>query len=270
MDIENTEKVAVRAVLDAYEAAYLAAFEKIQRAKRSDDYAYDKARKKLLQEVAALFARMRDDIGGILFTNMEAMSAYADELAQLEMDVRATAEGGVVGAPNLDVINAVYADSFAHVAGHTDRMTNAVKVALRQDTRDISRRALTEGLTRPKAYRLLRDTVLARDPDFTFVDRRGRRWQSKDYFEMLTRTVLHNTMRETYVDSMVKEGRDLARVSRHGSECPLCASWEGGVVSLTGKTEGYPTLADADGAGLFHPRCRHRLVACCLEVGGRG
>lgn len=37
----------------------------------------------------------------------------------------------------------------------------------------------------------------------------------------------------------------------------MCAPWNGKVLSLTGQTPGYPTLEEAEGAGLFHPNCRH-------------
>ena len=33
--------------------------------------------------------------------------------------------------------------------------------------------------------------------------------------------------------------------------------WQGKVLSITGKTKGYPTLEEAKAAGLFHPNCRH-------------
>ena len=37
----------------------------------------------------------------------------------------------------------------------------------------------------------------------------------------------------------------------------MCAPRNGKVLSLTGQTPGCPTLAEAEGAGLFHPNCRH-------------
>ncbi len=36
-----------------------------------------------------------------------------------------------------------------------------------------------------------------------------------------------------------------------------CTPWQGKILSITGKTKGYPTLEEAKAAKLFHPRCRH-------------
>src|SRR5690606_37576968 len=40
-----------------------------------------------------------------------------------------------------------------------------------------------------------------------------------------------------------------------------CRPWEGRVLSLSGATPGYPTLAEAQGSGLFHPSCTHSVSA---------
>lgn len=39
--------------------------------------------------------------------------------------------------------------------------------------------------------------------------------------------------------------------------CDKRSPWGGKVLSLTGETPGYPTMAEAKAAGLFHPNCRH-------------
>ena len=50
------------------------------------------------------------------------------------------------------------------------------------------------------------------------------------------------------------------RVSEDAAEvCEVCQKWRGQYLSITGATKGFPTLADAQGEGLFHPNCIHRL-----------
>lgn len=50
------------------------------------------------------------------------------------------------------------------------------------------------------------------------------------------------------------------RVSEDAAEvCEVCKKWRGQYLSITGATAGLPTLADAQGEGLFHPNCIHRL-----------
>lgn len=54
-------------------------------------------------------------------------------------------------------------------------------------------------------------------------------------------------------------GRDLVKISTHKTDCPLCKPWQGKILSITGKTKGYPTLDEARTAGLFHDGCRHAM-----------
>jgi hypothetical protein len=56
---------------------------------------------------------------------------------------------------------------------------------------------------------------------------------------------------------LLENGRDLVKVSTHPNACEKCRPWEGKVLTLTGKTPGYPTLQEAKDTGLFHPRCEH-------------
>lgn len=60
---------------------------------------------------------------------------------------------------------------------------------------------------------------------------------------------------------LLMHGHDLIVVSSHTSPCPRCAVWQGRILSITGKTPGYPTLKEARKAGLFHEGCRHAIGA---------
>ncbi len=61
------------------------------------------------------------------------------------------------------------------------------------------------------------------------------------------------------LDTMQTNGYDLCIVSNNGSDCALCSRWEQIVLSAFGFTDGYPTLEEAQDAGLFHPYCMHTL-----------
>ncbi len=162
---------------------------------------------------------------------------------------------------NRDYANKQFEDAFTHIAAQTDRMKSALKKLLRDEAATVFRRAAVEGISRPKAYRLLRDDIFRRDPNFTFIDRSGRQWDSQKYLEMLTKTVMAQTMREVEANVLTNEGLDLVRVSKIGTTCEKCKPWEGKIISLTGATEGYPTMAEAIDSGLFHPRCKHSFTA---------
>lgn len=90
-----------------------------------------------------------------------------------------------------------------------------------------------------------------------FKDKRGRQWNMTSYTEMVSRTTLMEVHLEGTANRLLERGHDLVKVSRHSNPCRLCQPWEGKTLSLTGKTEGYPTLEQARSAKMFHPNCRH-------------
>jgi len=82
-------------------------------------------------------------------------------------------------------------------------------------------------------------------------------WNMRTYTEMVARTTTMEAHLQGTANRLVEQGHDLIKVSTHRGACPLCEPWQGKVLSITGKTKGYPTLEDAKAAKLFHPRCRH-------------
>jgi hypothetical protein len=90
-----------------------------------------------------------------------------------------------------------------------------------------------------------------------FIDKAGRSWDLGSYAEMATRTAVIRSAKTGAVDKYTASGQDLVIVSSHSESCSVCDFWEGKVLSITGKTPGYPTLAEAEADGLFHGNCRH-------------
>jgi hypothetical protein len=90
-----------------------------------------------------------------------------------------------------------------------------------------------------------------------FRDRANREWNMSTYAEMVARTTTMQVHLEGTANRLLEQGHDLIEISSHVGACPLCVPWEGKVLSLTGKTPGYPTLEEAKAAGLFHVNCRH-------------
>lgn len=90
-----------------------------------------------------------------------------------------------------------------------------------------------------------------------FRDSADRNWNMRTYAEMVARTSTMEAHLQGTANRLVEQGHDLVVVSAHPGACPLCVPWEGKVLSITGKTEGYPTLEEAKAAKLFHPNCRH-------------
>ncbi|MCR5336665.1 MAG: hypothetical protein K6E42_08990 [Synergistes sp.] len=90
-----------------------------------------------------------------------------------------------------------------------------------------------------------------------FIDKRGRSWSMASYTDMLCRTSTMQIYHQAKTNEFLAHGEDLVIVSSHTPTCDKCAPWNGKILSLTGETPGYPTMAEAEAAGLFHPNCRH-------------
>lgn len=109
-----------------------------------------------------------------------------------------------------------------------------------------------------------------------FRDQAGRNWSLESYAEMAVRSAAGRAAVLGHVEHLQASGLDLVIVSYSPRRCPLCAPYEGKVLSLSGSVAGsitapsaldgqpttvtvYSSLADAHANGLFHPNCRHRL-----------
>lgn len=90
-----------------------------------------------------------------------------------------------------------------------------------------------------------------------FRDKLDRQWNMRTYTKMVARTTTMECHLEGTKNRLIEHGYDLVQVSKHYRPCDKCAPWEGRILSLTGRTPGYPTLEEAREAGLFHPNCRH-------------
>lgn len=90
-------------------------------------------------------------------------------------------------------------------------------------------------------------------------DKAGRSWSLDRYSETVFRTKVVEARNHGFANRIVENGFDLVQVSSHPGSCPLCTPWQGKILSLTGRSKGYPTLAEAERDGLFHPNCRHAI-----------
>lgn len=111
----------------------------------------------------------------------------------------------------------------------------------RELEKEFRQRMVDAGLTGPEGLRV-----------------RVGRWRgtAKSYAKMVARTVLAKASRTGTNDWLLDAGMDLVQVTGP-TGCRICNPWIGVVLSLTGDTRGYPTVAGAEGAGLGHPNCVH-------------
>jgi hypothetical protein len=179
-----------------------------------------------------------------------------------------TEASGVIGASTIKT-----ASSKAILQGLKDSASTSINDAItgihRSSSRILSKAMqaklkarIAEGKVSGETLKQIADSVAGdlSKKGIYLIDSAGRKWDVVNYSELYSRTELMNTYNEGVADQMLQHDVDLAYVTSYAScQCDICKEWEGKVLSLTGKTKGYPTLEDAYASGLFHPRCKHRL-----------
>lgn len=98
-----------------------------------------------------------------------------------------------------------------------------------------------------------------------FTDKAGRDWSMSAYTEMAVRTASQRAYNASHLATMHAAGIHLFTVPDDGHPCPLCFPWQNAVLSdgplVVPGVHIDGTIQDATKAGLFHPNCRHQLVA---------
>lgn len=101
------------------------------------------------------------------------------------------------------------------------------------------------------------------------IDKRGATWTLERYSRMLALTKAMEARNTGMANKALANGVDLVEVTGGQSTHSVCAKYEGKIISLTGNTPGYPTLADAEAEGLFHPGCQHHYNIVRLSLASK-
>lgn len=111
--------------------------------------------------------------------------------------------------------------------------------------------------TRQAAKRIKAD--LAEKGITGFVDKAGRSWDMGRYAKVLAQETTNGAFRQGTINRFQEHGHDLVRISTHSGSCTRCIPWQGRTLSISGNDPDYPSLAEAQGAGLLHVGCLHVL-----------
>ncbi|MEW4131901.1 phage minor capsid protein [Bacillus thuringiensis] len=91
------------------------------------------------------------------------------------------------------------------------------------------------------------------------IDKKGRRWKLDTYVNMVSRTKLQMSYMEGIRNEAEQKGYDLGVISSHNAE-DACRGYEGMIISLNGKTDGYLTYEGIKATkACFHPNCKHTV-----------
>lgn len=247
-----------------------------------------KAQKAIAKEVAYLSGRARvmtsakerDKIYKLIADHYQALSKNLDEHMTTLMessakdahndavkDMKPSGERSVLKyspertARYLELVN--NGTSASMTAVFTDQMAASEIRALRTAWVSTFRESSLSGMSANDTQRQLQskwDKLVDNVDAFRFVDKSGKSWSNARYLQMLIRTNSQRISNDSYIDSMVGSGFQLARISQDGdADCPICAAWEGRVIQVAGESKRWPTYEDAKSAGVFHPNCTHRV-----------
>ncbi|WP_155293509.1 phage minor capsid protein [Rhodococcoides fascians] len=148
----------------------------------------------------------------------------------------------------------------------TPQMLRSAEEMYQQVMAEVLASPLTSEAERLRLAQKLIDRYAARGIT-AYIDRGGRRWSMTTFVEMATRTAAAQTAIDAHVTLLAEYGYDLVRVSIHANCSPMCAPFQGHLLSATGATtsdgdeEWRPrvitSLADARRRGFNHPNCKH-------------
>lgn len=165
--------------------------------------------------------------------------------------------------------NRVHREAIAALVDDTSRsfgesltgVARSSQLLLGKISRETITQKLAEGViggkARKEVIKIIKGTLQEQGLD-ALVDKSGRSWTLDRYSDMLFRTKAVEARNRGLINRIVENGYDLVQVSSHGAD-DVCGKWEGKILSSTGSTPGYPTVAQAENDGLFHPNCRHAI-----------
>lgn len=170
---------------------------------------------------------------------------------------------------HIEAIQALIDDTSKAFGETLTGISRSANRVLGRGARELITQKMAEGTISGKAMREVKQQIkgIIQDEGLAVLkDKAGRSWSLDRYSEMLLRTKSVEARNRGLINRVVENKFDLVQVSDHMGECELCRPWEGKILSLTGATKGYPTVAEAEAEGLFHPNCRHAINALVPDL----
>ena len=224
---------------------------------------------RVMLQVRRILTELGDDVE--TWVKEEIPQYYRDGANHAIQDLRAagvSVEAGMTVidtqaiAALVDEINLAFAEGITAISRNSRRILND---ALKRQLQFI----IADGRLKGETLRIIAGEIKARlkaQGISVLVDRGGKRWDFDTYANMLIRTKAVEARNQGLANRMLEAGQDLVQVSNHNSSHRECAVWEGKILSVTGRTAGYPTVEDARTAGLFHPNCQHAINVINLDL----
>lgn len=200
---------------------------------------------------------------------LDGVNIAQQDLRAMGIDVSKSSNFATINREAIKALTDETALNFATGIRGISRNANMIlSDTLKQQLNFIIADGRLSGQTRKTISRALEARL--RDEGITAIrDRAGKRWTFDNYTRMLARTKAVEARNQGLTNRMLASGYDLVQVTNHGTSHRACARWEGEILSLSGKTPGYPTVETARSAGLFHPNCEHAINVLSPSVAER-
>lgn len=150
--------------------------------------------------------------------------------------------------------------------------TNNTKKKLKRVIRDTVSKHLQLNALQGESYKTIKSLIIkdlqkeglsksiVKDGFVGVIDKSGRRWDLKNYTDMVVKTKTHQAYVEGLKQQAIETGKDLALIPVKGAT-DSCKNFEGMIISMTGQEKGYMTYEQLKATNLiFHPRCSHSPI----------
>lgn len=213
--------------------------------------------KRILQDLDGKASEWAASSIPVAATDGVALSLVSLGLAETMEKARAIATFNKL---NTKFIKTAVADTQDDLLQITKHMEPKLVGNIRSATADMMRSNLTQGIN---GTQTLKRELLVRLDEATksgIVYADGTVQKPEVYAEMVVRTKMAETQRQTAINDATERDVYYGVISRHNA-IDACAKWEGKVVRLVAKAPGnYPLFDDLPRREIFHPNCRHTIT----------
>lgn len=200
-------------------------------------------------------------------TNMLKAAGYGALMENEQLFAEAIAEGApLLIAPPVDQSAALLRTLAAYQARALD-MFNLVNTTMLSEAQQLYRDILNtntgmllSGAITPRQALQKTAREWGRQGIPALRDRKGRKWSTEAYVNMISRTLCNQVAGQMQFDRMDEYGSDLIEVSSHRGARPRCEPFQGKIFSRSGKSKKYAPWASTsygEAAGLLGINCHH-------------
>lgn len=229
------------------------------------DLTKDRRRLAILNQVEQEVKSLDKDVRA--FTAIEVPAFYEQGMFESIKGLNERGSGVLIDREfanfHREAIGAMTAETYAHIAQGMTGITRTAEMVIGQATRESILIEIAKGAIGGDDTRRIRNNIkqLLEDRGIKALrDKAGREWDLNAYGEMLVRTKLTQAHNSGLINRMTETGYNLVQVSSHFGTCPLCAPYEGEILSINGTSSDFNSLDNAISGGLFHPNCRHTVT----------